>query len=370
MRFLSGKVLEKTLFFEPSQPQFPMHRPILQRCAAFFLFFAIAHCAAHSQSTSIFDQIYRGPQETPQVTIAANWDSLEHRKQQQTPGFILFQNAAGETEKWPVRLEKRGAYRQLRCEIPPLKLDFGKGRLRRKGLSTHDDIKLVRYCIYGEEGKEYLVREYLAYQLLQVLTDCAFRVQLVDVTYQHQETGAEEQQLGIFIEDFDQLAARLKLEQPPKNRMGFKQEELEPACAVRTSLFEYMIGNADWALFLGKNVKLLKDTSLNRFHCVPYDFDFSGLVNAEAYAKPTNGQKKMTDRVYRGVPTSRKKLAPIVQEFLDKRPQLEATVEDCAMLSDASKTEILEYLGRFFEEVDTRAFYKMVEQADPIENKF
>jgi hypothetical protein len=347
-----------------------MHRPILQQGAALLLFFTFSVCFARSQSSSIFDQIYRGDQQVPGVVIMANWDSLEHRTQQQTPGFILFQNAEGETEKWPVRLEKRGAYRQLRCEIPPLKLDFGKGKLRRKGLSTHDDIKLVRYCIYGEKGKEYLLREYLAYQLLQTLTDCAFRVQLVAVTYRHQETGAEEQQLGIFIEDTDQLAERLELVQPSKGRMGFKQEELDPDCAMRTSLFEYMIGNADWALFLGKNVKLLKDTSANRFHCVPYDFDFSGLVNAEAYAKPTHGQKKMTDRVYRGVPASRKQLAPIVQEFLDNRRQMEATVQSCLLLSDSSKVEVIEYLDGFFEEVDTRAFYKMVEQADPIENKF
>ncbi len=324
-----------------------------------------------SQAGSIFDRIYQGPEFIPHITITANWDSLEHRRQQQTPGSIQFEARDGTTETWPVRLEKRGRYRQHVCVFPPLKLDFKKGQLRRKGLSEHDDIKLVTHCVEDETGKEYLLREYLAYQLLHVLTERALRVQLVDINYLHQVSGQQEEHLGILIEDMDQLAERLRLKQPPSNRMGFSREDLDLECALRTSLFEYMIGNADWSLFLGRNVKMLQDTFSGRFHSIPYDFDFAGLVNA-SYAKPNtnHGQRQVTDRVYLGPPASRDEMEPLVEEFLAKREALENCVHDCVLLSQESKEEILAYLRDFFKEVKTRSFFKTVEQASPIENKF
>ena len=48
-------------------------------------------------------------------------------------------------------------------------------------------------------------------------------------------------------------------------------------------VFEYMIGNTDWSAVYGHNIVLIRDAA-GRATAVPYDFDFSGLVDTE-YAR-------------------------------------------------------------------------------------
>ena len=50
-------------------------------------------------------------------------------------------------------------------------------------------------------------------------------------------------------------------------------------------LFEYMISNTDWNVSLLHNIKLIRKKDTKEIIVVPYDFDYSGLVNAD-YAVP------------------------------------------------------------------------------------
>ncbi len=45
-------------------------------------------------------------------------------------------------------------------------------------------------------------------------------------------------------------------------------------------VFEYLIGNTDWSAVFNHNVVLIRDAA-GRATAVPYDFDFSGLVDAD-----------------------------------------------------------------------------------------
>ena len=49
-------------------------------------------------------------------------------------------------------------------------------------------------------------------------------------------------------------------------------------------LFEYMIGNTDWSTYALHNMELVRKEDGDHLP-IPYDFDFSGLVNT-IYANP------------------------------------------------------------------------------------
>ena len=49
---------------------------------------------------------------------------------------------------------------------------------------------------------------------------------------------------------------------------------------IRVGIFEYMIGNTDWALSVLHNIKLLELPDAHRIY-VPHDFDYSGFVGTD-----------------------------------------------------------------------------------------
>ena len=66
-------------------------------------------------------------------------------------------------------------------------------------------------------------------------------------------------------------------------------------------LFEYAIGNTDWSVVKGHNM-LLVEVRGGLVTPVPYDFDFSGLVDAEyASVSPKLGTSSVRQRIFRGV---------------------------------------------------------------------
>ena len=65
-------------------------------------------------------------------------------------------------------------------------------------------------------------------------------------------------------------------------------------------MFQYAIGNTDWSAIKGHNVLLVESDGL--VTPVPFDFDFSGLVNAQyASVSPELSISNVRQRVFRGV---------------------------------------------------------------------
>jgi hypothetical protein len=120
---------------------------------------------------------------------------------------------------------------------------------------------------------------------------------------------------------------------------------------VLASIFEYMIGNTDWSVPENHNIRLIKpkgDSTLLPY-MAPYDFDFSGLVNAD-YAVPDErmGLKTVRNRLYRGAPVSKDELAPVLGYFNQKKDAIYTMINSFALLSDSSKKEMMDYLDEFY----------------------
>jgi len=118
-----------------------------------------------------------------------------------------------------------------------------------------------------------------------------------------------------------------------------------------------MIGNTDWSLIRAPgedvcchNVHLIEKNG--GLYPIPYDFDFSGLVNA-SYAKPSSivGTKRVTQRVYRGyckLPIDR--IAPALEIITALREPIMSLVEQSPVAGNEDTDSRVRYIGYFFEE--------------------
>ncbi|MEM1359640.1 MAG: hypothetical protein AAGF89_15665 [Bacteroidota bacterium] len=311
---------------------------LLLSCAVF------ASKGGEKVGSSLFDQ-WNADSNT-NIELHVNFDTLEaYRKKEGTiPATVIKDGTTLDLE-----VSVRGRYRRRICTMPPLKLKFKKDGLRAAGLNTHNDFKLVTHCTDDEAGQDALLREQLAYELYNTIDPVAsFRTQLITVTYVNTVDGSETTSYAILIEDTDELKGRL-------DNTNCKACYSLPASQIRNAetlaLFQYMIGNSDFSNRMIRNMKLLQGTD-GLYTAVPYDFDFSGLVNA-TYAKPFShlGETRVTDRTLIWEYDTAPDLTDANAHFTSLKDTLLAQVDNFDGLSDRSKRELSKYLKGFFKEL-------------------
>ena len=123
---------------------------------------------------------------------------------------------------------------------------------------------------------------------------------------------------------------------------------------TRVAIFEYMIGNTDWSVPANHNIKIVHtdSDSMSKPYVVPYDFDFSGLVNTN-YSVPDE-RLPITDvkqRVYRGFLRSESEINKVLDVFKKQKDSIYAIVNNCNLLWPASKKNMLGYLDEFFDTI-------------------
>lgn len=109
-----------------------------------------------------------------------------------------------------VRIKARGKSRRKTCFFPPIKLNIRKADVRNDYLSDTKTIKLVTHCNSAVANRKYLLKEYLAYKLYEVVSPYSFRVRLVQMKYI--DTGKRGKNIdtwAFMIEPIGVLAERL-----------------------------------------------------------------------------------------------------------------------------------------------------------------
>ena len=247
---------------------------------------------------SVFEAIH-GHQDVLKVTLETDLDALEdlRHSDEKQPALFTYETESGQTDELLINVKVRGKYRRKVCDFAPLMLKFPKKELARRGWSKHNDLKLVTHCT-GDAltSRETVLREYLAYELYREVSPYHYRVQLVKITYKDSNSNRSMKRWGIIIEDTDEMAERL----------GGKEVELMN-CALATtnkkaealmSAYQLMIGNQDYDCNVCRNVKFVQPEDGSAIIPVPYDFDFSGIVNP-SYGRPNPnyGASNLLDRV-------------------------------------------------------------------------
>jgi hypothetical protein len=254
-----------------------------------------------------------------------------------------------------IRLKSRGEFRNGYCDLPPIRLNFSKAGFEKNDLKKIGKLKMVTHCKTGNE--DYLFKEYLIYKLYNVLTDYSFRVRLIRIEYINTYKKSKPvSTYAFFIEPVEMVGERMQ--SVPVDVVTANQKQIIPEMMDRMAIFFYMIGNTDWSVPNQHNCKILSPLTYDGSGLgaiVPYDFDYSGLVDAD-YAIPHEdlGIQSVRERRYLGVCRSEDQFINALREFSEKKEQMYKVVNDFTLLKEKERKRMIGYLDSFYEGFDKR----------------
>lgn len=285
-----------------------------------------------------------------EISITADWDDIKNNKYQSEyhPATIQITSPTIKTAPYNVRLKARGKYRKKICDFPPLKINFDKDEFADVPLDAYESLKLVTSCKAEEGSEELILKEFLAYKILNNITEHSLRVQLVKLTcFDKSGSKYEDVKWGFLIENEEEFARRVGGE--AIDTEAVLHENVESTNAAITSLFQYMIGNPDWNIETCKNLCLIKSPEHEGFLTVPYDFDFSGFVNAP-YAVSSLGITSIKERVYLGS-SDENDLDYAKKVLKSKKKEILKEIKSFEYISRATKREVLTYIHSFYDKI-------------------
>jgi hypothetical protein len=266
-------------------------------------------------------------------------------------------SGAGTPVEVPGEVRTRGAFRldPSNCSFPPLRIDIDADVAEGTELEGQDHLKLVSSCRPGRASYDELVRlEYLVYRTHALVADVSFRTRWIELTLVD-ETGAEDPvtRSGFLIEQDDALAERFgAVVFDLEEGKGLPRTALDPSSMLSTALFQYMIGNSDWSDVEGHNVELLDRGGVAVV--VPYDFDFTGLVDAPYATPPTSFQlSSVRERVYRGWCANPVLTARELERFRSSKDAVLTLWRDASELDEDTRRRTVSYLEEFYEDIET-----------------
>ena len=294
------------------------------------------------------------------VTIAAPLTTLVRKRpdDEELPGTFSYTADDGSAVVLDVKLRTRGNYRRQRrtCPFPPVRINFRKSQVKNTTFAGQDKLKLVTHCRNNNASYHRAThREYLAYRILNTLTDASFRVRLLEIDWvDTDKDGRSMTEFGFLVEDVDDLADRLGREalQVPETTVS----ELDPVYTNLTSIFQLLIANTDFspiAAAPGENCchngKLIgKEGEL--IYAVPYDFDISGFVDAPyATPNPRFGLRSVRQRLYRGRCVNNELVPATLALFRTHREDITALIREYRHLENNYKDELIRFVDRFYD---------------------
>lgn len=254
-----------------------------------------------------------------------------------------------------IKVRSRGIFRRTYCDFPPLLLNFRMKDSSKGEFKRINKLKMVTQCKPGHE--DYLLKEYLAYKLYNVLTDNSYRVRLLRVNYINTYKKTKPiREFAFVIEPTEFLTERTNSVEVKSSNLG--SGNIKPEIMDRMAIFNYMIGNTDWSIHGLHNVVILSQSYSDRPDLgviVPYDFDFSGLVNTN-YSSPASQLdiKSVRDRFYFGPCRSEEVFLTALKEFSDKKEEFYKVIREFPYLGERSKKDIINYLDEFYDKFDKR----------------
>ena len=302
---------------------------------------------------SIFDKLSQ--EDLLEFALVADIDSLILAKEEEKyfPATISFKGENVGLESKEINIGTRGKTRKNICQMPPLRLKFPKPYLKKHDLAKYKTLKLVIPC-KDEPGYEDLVRkELLCYQMYQALTDQSFRAQLVNIEINQKGGGKKSSKnLAFLIEHKEEMARRLGGALIDKSAKAIKTIDIKSYNLL--VLFQYMIGNTDWNLSRRHNIKLVEIEGVSAPIPIPYDFDYSGLVNAKyAVPHPNLPIKNIRDRLFQWKGKNPEILKEPIAQLLEKKEVLFNLMENCPLENQEEKTSMINFVKSFFEIIES-----------------
>lgn len=287
------------------------------------------------------------------LTLTADWGAVQEDRGSR-PNYheavLTITDESGDSRETKVKVKARGNYRKdpFLCQFPPLRMKLSKHVAHPHPFTLQRKLKIVTHCA----SDEYILREYYLYKCYQMFTEASFLVRLAEITYIDTEgIYAPETHYAFFIEDEDHMATRVGGSVIEEDIL-VESEEIAPADLLRVHIFNYMIANQDFVVADRQNVKIITNPEMGgRPVVVPYDFDWSGLVDA-SYTFQTNKSAYQARQKYKRICLDPEVVKQTILLFLEKREDIEALYENSPYLSEESIRYSLHSLKSFFRTIN------------------
>jgi hypothetical protein len=260
--------------------------------------------------------------------------------------------SATDTGSIPVQLRTRGIFRLKMCGFPPIRLNLPAHKARHTPFAGENKLKLATHCQGDRSYERNLLREYALYRVLNAVTDTSFRVRLAHMTYVDSARHDTVMRYGFLIESDTALAQRIGADLVSANNVY--DPMTDPSYMTLVSVFQYLIGNLDWSVWHRHNIAIFQIVTQPRpLLAVPYDFDFSGAVNAP-YASPPEQIKiqSVRQRVYRGFCQPDSVLAGVLTRFRVAKDSIYAAVRAVPDLPERDVRNVLDYFDDFYQVIN------------------
>jgi hypothetical protein len=326
------------------------------------LFFGLLS-AAHAQQARQADPLFLSD-DVLNVRIVADFDTILGTRpvEEYVPGTLSYTAEDGERIDLDIGIRTRGHFRRREdiCRFPPLRLNFKKKQVEGTIFDGQDKTKLVTHCRPSSYAYEQaVISEYLAYRVLNLVTDIIFRVRLLRVNYAQTPDDEGFESFAIIIEHSERLAKRIGV--PELKIESTNVSNLEHQHMNLMSVFQYFIGNTDFSQTQGPegaecchNSVLFGEEDNPPYYPVPYDFDMSGFVYAEHSAPPPELRiESVKERWYRGRCSNNEFLPGSLAKFVDKRPEINALIETRPELGSRTVKELRKFVDEFYRTISS-----------------
>jgi hypothetical protein len=273
----------------------------------------------------------------------------------------VYVNEEGSQDSLNVTLDTRGNYRLRKCYFPPVAIRIKKSQAKGTVFKGQKKLKLVMPCLKQIQSNDYIIKEYIAYQIYELVSPFHFKTRLLSLEFSEIKGGKKiiHNSNAFLIEDDKEVAKRhdgrvIKSVLHPSIFHSFSE--------VRSSLFQYFIGNVDFSSASQHNSKLIY-TNAGAIP-VPYDFDLSGLVDASYAFVPEQrenlGITDVTQRAYQGYQRTDAVFQKVRLEFIEKREQIFKILESHESLFTAEKEyeDMVKYVQSFYEIIENDRRFK------------
>ncbi len=302
----------------------------------------------------VFDtfQIF-GPEAPLELTIETDLKGLGKNKykDEYQPAKVIYDLWDTISISREIRIKPRGEFRLKNCSNPPLRVNIKETEEVFALLDDLGKLKMVVPCKGSSTYQNYIFTEYLAYKLYNIISENSFQVRLVKVHYYDTSEKIKEGEAYTFIIENQKALAR-RLESIPIENERISAKYLDPETAAIMYIYQFMIGNTDWSVPGLHNMKTIKTKDVTKPNPVPvpYDFDYSGLVDA-SYAIPGDhvSIEEVTEREYMGYCLPEDLMTKTFDLFLEKEDELIAVVADFNLIDERQKKKSLSYLEDFFD---------------------
>jgi hypothetical protein len=299
------------------------------------------------------------------LNLTLKFDKKELKKTQYKETYLPAEMTCHVNDSFEVRHEirvkARGEIRKKVCFAPMFWVNIRHAGIEAEDLADVVKIKMVIRCKASSMHKYYILREYLAYQIWNLLSPYSFNTRLVRLKII--DTGRKDkvsEDWAFFIEPEAMMAGRNDCMPIKNDRLSLRTVDKE--WMDKVAFFSYMVGQSDYSVTGRHNLKILtsKEYGTTGFIPVPYDFDYCGLVDAE-YAIPGEtlesiGLTSVRERYYLGACRSDQIYKETIDWLASYRDQIKDLIFSFEYMEEAEKQDLWDYIESYYRESEQSWF--------------